>query len=67
MSAKLDKDAIARNVRRWRHDRAKAAVRVEVRHCRSVGEDMAWNRNDKELELLTAHQEAAQFRNGVTL
>jgi hypothetical protein len=61
MSATLDQAAIARNVRQWRHQKARRAVRVEVRRKQVMGEEPSLN--EKELELRATRLEASEFRN----
>ena len=54
-----DKAAIERNVRQWRRDKAKRAVRVEIRQQAAIGEEPSLNETAVELEVV--HREAQQF------
>jgi hypothetical protein len=60
MNAKLDHATIARNVRKWRHEHAKRAVRLEIRQREAAP-------SDTEVELLVAHHEAKSFSQPIPL
>lgn len=61
----ISKATIARNVRKWRHDNAKRAMRVEVRQKASIGEEPSLN--EIEVELWRVRRESAQFGHQLNL
>jgi len=61
----INQATIARNVRMWRHDKAKRAVRVEVKRKATIGDEPPLNETAIELEVL--HREAKAFGTTINL
>ena len=61
MSEEASPAQIARNVRQWRNEHDKRALRVEIRRKAATGEEPSLN--ETELTVAVVKQQAAEFSN----